>query len=152
MQYTERRVIRFPAAIIWNVLADLRHFERNDPYHHDLVFLDGQKRGEGARFTMRHTYVPIHPFRPDSVTCTVRTWEPDRRLVLHERNEKPFKSHVQEFVLQSIGMNETLVIFNITYRGVPLFLLPWKLWADWLVHRRMKQKLREIEEECSFAE
>jgi len=149
-EYCVERVIPFPAHLIWETLDDPRHFGERDPYHTDFEFMGEQRKGLGTIFRLKHSYWPIFWFAPDHVKCTiVKPYEPQKKLRLREENEKtPWKSHVQEFVLTPAGPNCTLVRFAVSYRAIPLALFPLRFWARWLAQKRMKDKLREIEEAC----
>jgi hypothetical protein len=133
---------------VWKYLSDLSHFGRHDPFHHDFRFTGGKTCGYGARFILRHTYIPIFPLPSDHVVCSVTAWRPEELLTIAEKNPVRLKSHTQSFEIIAAVEGRALVRFTITYRGIPWILLPWRLWATWLVKKRMAQKLREIEREC----
>src|SRR5712691_7673727 len=88
---------------IWSVLEDVRHFARNDPFHHDFAYLSSRKSGLGTAFRMRHTYFPIFPLAADEVVCTVTQWQPERTLTLLEKNQKKYRTHTQRFTLVPQG-------------------------------------------------
>ena len=135
---------------VWEYLSDLTHFGRHDPFHHDFRFETPRQSGTGAEFTLRHTYLPIFPLPSDHVRCRVTRWEPARRVTILEMSGSRFKSHTQDFELSPVSAGVTLVRFTITYRGIPMLLLPWRMWATWLVRKRMAEKLRQIERECGL--
>lgn len=144
------RQISVPAQRVWEYLSDLTHFGRHDPFHHDFRFIAPQKRGLGTEFMLHHTYLPIFPLPSDQVRCRVTRWETSRRITVLETNRSRFKSHTQDFELSPVSASVTLVRFTITYRGIPKLLLPWRMWATWLVQKRMAEKLRQIERECGL--
>ena len=145
MRYMAEKRLAFPPSAVWDVLKDLRHFAENDPFHHDFVWHDGPREGIGARFGLRHTYSPIFPFGSDDVECIVTEWKQGEAQSVLETNRRRYRSHTQRFELIPIGQDGTLVRFCVIYRGVPWILLPWRLWVDFWVLRRMRQKLDEIE-------
>lgn len=144
----ERKISVSPQRV-WEYLSDVTHFGRHDPFHHDFQFVSPQKDGPGTEFTLRHTYLPIFPLPSDIVHCRVTRWEPERRISILETNPVRLKSHTQDFKLSPVGDGVTLVRFTITYHGIPWLLLPWRMWATWLVRKRMQAKLRQIERECT---
>lgn len=144
------RQISAPAQRVWAYLSDLTHFGRHDPFHHDFRFSGPQHSGLGTEFMLRHTYLPIFPLPSDHVRCRVTRWETAQRITVLETNRSRFKSHTQDFELSPVGASVTLVRFTITYHGIPWLLLPWRMWATWLVRKRMAEKLRQIERECGL--
>jgi hypothetical protein len=148
VHYDVERTIAQPIAVVWEALADLQHFARNDPFHHDLVFLSDQYAGPGTCFAVRHTYLPIFPFPPDDVLCTVTVCEPEQRIDLNECNTNPYKSHRQRFDLERLDARRTRVRYRIAYAGVPRILPAWRVWAAWRVKARMRDKLTGLESDC----
>src|SRR5688572_29529908 len=144
------RTISVPAQRVWEYLSDLTHFGRHDPFHHDFRFVTPHKSGLGVEFDLRHTYLPIFPLPSDHVRCRVTRWEALRRVSILETNRSRLKSHTQDFELSPVSAGVTQVRFTIIYRGVPTILLPWRMWATWLVQKRMAEKLRQIERECGL--
>lgn len=151
MKYVLRETLPYSPRCVWSVLEDVEHFARNDPFHHEFKYLGGQRSGIGTVFTMKHTYLPIFPFGADQVICTVTQWEPGRIQTLLESNPRPHRSHVQRFRLipQTAG---TAVEYSITYKGVPSWIFPLAQWVRWTVSRRMKDKLRELAQQCGQKE
>ena len=147
MRYRVERNIPFSPLIVWSVLRDLRHFADNDPYHHDFRWLGERREGAGAKFGLRHSYAPIYPFASDEVACTVTEWEPGEAQTIVEANRRKYRSHTQRFTLTPLRFG-SLVRFEVTLVGPPMWLLPWRLWVDFWALRRMRQKLADIETAC----
>ena len=150
MRYRLDKTLPYSAATVWRALSHLRHFARQDPFHRALEFIGDRDEGFGAQFRVRHSYLPIFPFGEDEVVCTVTAWEPERRLKLSEANRRRYRNHAQEFTLEPAGPGETRVRYEISYLGIPLVLLGWRLWARWLVRRRMNEKLDDLADDCAF--
>lgn len=146
------RLIPYRSSVVWEVLSDFRHFARNDPYHHDFSYVSEQRRGRGTKFTMRHTYWPIYPFRSDWVKSTVTQFEPGVLLSIFERNDRAYRSHTQSFLLEPVEKMCTKVTFVVSFRDIPLLLLPWRLWVYRLVRKRLNEKLAELQSDCFRAE
>ena len=144
MIYSVSRVLSQSPAQLWAVLRDLRHYVHADPFHSDLRFLTAQHEGRGTAFRMRHAYVPNFPFGPDEVTATVTAWESERLQTILEENPKAYRTHTQTFRLEATDAG-TRVTYDVHYMGIPLWLLPWRMWVRWSVRRRQEEKLRDIE-------
>lgn len=151
MEYCVSRVLPWSRQRIWQVLNDVRHFARHDPFHHNLVYMTGRRSGLGTMFRIRHSYLPIFPFAADEVVCTVTQWEPERTQTLLERNRKAYRSHTQRFTLTPLGA-ATLLEYAITYKGIPSWLVPVAQWVRWRVKRRMDEKLTQIARLCDEGE
>jgi hypothetical protein len=147
MLYTAFRVLPYSPAQVWRIIGDIRHFVYKDPFHSDLVFTSDQREGQGVQFTLRHSYWPNFPFRPDTVECLISVSRVEREQVLVETNVQAYRSHTQRFLLEKVE-GGTRLVYEIQYMGIPHWLLPWKMWVKWNVLRRMKEKLRDVEEVC----
>jgi hypothetical protein len=147
MRYAVERRLTYSPLVVWNALRDLRHFAENDPYHHDFRWVGDRREGVGAEFVLGHSYAPLFPFGPDEVTCRVTEWEPGERQTIVETNRRAYRSHWQRFTLIH-DRYDTMIRFEIGYRGIPWLLLPWRLWVGFMVTRRMRQKLADIEKRC----
>lgn len=145
MRYSVERRIPFPISSVWSVLTDLRHFAANDPFHHDFAWTGERREGMGAGFRLRHTYSPIFPFGSDEVVCLVTEWKPGESQSILETNRRRYRSHSQRFSLVPLRFGDTLVRYDVIYRGIPWLLLPWRLWVGYWVKRRMRQKLEDLE-------
>ena len=152
VRYSVERRIPFPTASVWQVLADLRHFAENDPFHHDFAWNGERREGIGASFGLRHTYAPIFPFGSDRVDCLVTEWNPGEAQSILEANVRRYRSHTQRFSLAPLRFGDTLVRYDIFYRGIPWPLFPWRLWVSYWVKRRMRQKLEDIERRAAAAQ
>ena len=147
MEYRVTRTLPHPPDRIWQVLKDVDHFARDDPFHHDFAYIGERRSGVGTSFTLRHTYWPIFPFAADRITCTITQSEPERIQTLLERNDKSYRTHVQRFVLSAKGTG-TIVEYTITYGGIPAWMFPFSHWVRWLVTRRMRAKLGQLARSC----
>ena len=146
-KYAAERLVRLPAEPIWKVLSDLSHIARNDPYHHDFKFVEGSlQEGKGATFITTHSYWPIFPFPRDEVVCKVIDWQPLARVTVVEKSQKKYRSHIQDFTLEPCGQYVTVVHFEVNLFSIPWWLWPLRAWVTFKALRRMRQKLKEVEE------
>lgn len=147
MRHHVERAMPFAPAVVWDAIADLRHFAIDDPFHDDLRFLGEQRIGAGTRFRLHHSYLPIFPFPPDEVVATVSRWEPSRGLTLDEVNPRAWRSHVQDFVVEPHSEGSQ-VVHEVTH-WFPASAAPMAPWVRWRVGARMTRKLEQLEAACA---
>ncbi|TSC83045.1 MAG: hypothetical protein G01um101419_317 [Parcubacteria group bacterium Gr01-1014_19] len=145
MIYSASRVIKADPQKIWDLLSDLRHFAKNDPFHSDFKFESEQREGVGAKFSVEHNYKPIFPFGSDRVMCTVSAWQPLGEVAINEKNPRHWwMDHSQRFVIEPVE-DGVRVSYFISYIGVPW---PFSIWVSRLVLKRMNEKLAEVEQDA----
>ncbi len=148
MIYSACHNLPFNPTQTWEILRNLQHYVDRDPFHSNLRFLNYQREGQGVQFRMHHSYFPNFPFFPDEVLATVTVWQPEQQQTILEENPKTYRNHTQTFLLEPTT-NGTKLTYQVQYMGIPMWLLPWRLWVHWNVTRRLHEKLRQLEETIS---
>lgn len=150
MNYTVERALPFTPFVVWSVLSDLTHFERNDARRNDFELLHSSREGKGTRFRIKHTLWPIYPFRPNEVICTVTEWRPQLQLEVIEENRKAHLTLTQTFLVfeNEEVPNSTIIQHEIRFPYPRSHFFFWDFIVMFMSTRRMKQKLEAIEKDC----
>lgn len=150
MIYTVERTLPFSPFVVWSVLSDLTHFERNDTRRNDFELLGSQREGTGTKFRIKHTFWPIFPFRPNEVVCTVTEWKRESQLEVLEENRRAHRTHTQTFLVfkNEETLDTTIIQYEIRFPYPRSRFFFWDLLVMFMSTRRMNQKLLEIEKDC----